>query len=254
MRTSKEKKTDSPDKEWSFESPVGPDTARTRAILDTIPDEVVPGWRAKSEDKDDVYDRAMLAAQGRPRDQRQTAERLLREAEFEVGEKRLEASAEEADASPQSAVEQREAWDKYLNDPKHAVGYEDGAKLITGRQKWDDALKGFKQTLAAKAERDGESETWVDMTLKYYRKRGFTLVRVKELQEEFRKLSGYRGQGKVLNKETDGRLKVNRKKKLAKLQKAQKLKSTKAVHISFNEAIHSIPAAGVKAPLRGGAY
>jgi hypothetical protein len=55
------------------------------------------------------------------------------------------------------------------------------------------------------------------------RGKGFTGTEVKELQEEFRKLSGYHGQGRVM-REGDMRLKANKKKKLAELEKARKAK------------------------------
>jgi hypothetical protein len=223
MKANREKKTDNPDSEWLIESPVGPDTARTRGILNTIPDVVVPGWKAKPEEKDDVCDRALLIAQGRPRDKNQTAERLLREAEFEVGEKRLEAMAAEADALPQLAAEALEVRKKHKDET--TIEYGELISLVTGRKRWDRALPQWKDFWAKKAKREGQSETWLEAKLLTYRnpKKKITLAEAEGLREEFSQLSGYRGQGNVL-RPADGRLKVNKNKKLARLQKAQELK------------------------------
>jgi hypothetical protein len=257
----KEKK----ESEWLIESPVGPDAARTRAILDTIPDEVVPGWKAKPEDKDEVFDRALLIAHSRPRAKSQTAERLLREAEVEVGEKRLEARAAEADASPELAAGQREAWKKYLAE--NSVPVQKAIKLITRREKWDDAKSWWERFWATKVKREGKPKEWLEAKLIQYRnpKKKLTLAEVEKLRQEFDQLSGYRGQGKVL-RPTDGRTKVNRAKKLTKLQKAQEPKrprgrpqtsvSIKPVFTGKLETLQSIAAAAAtgKIPLRKPAY
>lgn len=245
MKTSKKKKTDSLNKEWLFESSDA-DAARTRTILDTIPDEVVPGWKAKPEDKDDVYDRAMLLAHSRPRDQGQTAKRLLKEAAFEVGEKRLEARAAEADASPQLAAEAREPWEKYMAE--NSVPVQKAIKLITRREKWDDAKSWWERFWATKVKRAGKPKEWLEAKLIQYRnpKKKLTLAEVEKLRQEFDQLSEYRGQGKVLSP-SDGRLKVNRARKLAKLQKAQESKRPRGkpktkVKLMFTDNIEKLQA------------
>jgi hypothetical protein len=227
--------------------------AYERAILNTIPDVVVPGWKANPEDKDDVFDRAMLIAQSRPRDRNQTAERLLKEAEFEVGQKRLEALAAEADASPQVAAEQREAWDKYKAET--TIRYRELVSLVTEEKRWDRALSQWKDFWAKKGKREGKSEIWLEAKLIRYRnpKNKTALAEAARLRDEFSQLSEYRGQGKVLSPK-DGRLKVNRDKKVEKLRKAQEPKrprgrpqtKVKLVYTDNPEKTQAVQAAGGK--------
>jgi hypothetical protein len=183
--------------------------------------------------------------------------RRLKEADRKFELPRLEALAAQADASQELAAERREAWGKYLAETP-VKNYCEFVKLVTGRQDSDYALSRWKRFWSAKAKREGKSETWVEGKLVTYRsKKKFTLAEAKQLQEELNQLSGYRGQGKVL-KPSDGRLKVNRKKKLAKLQKAQEPKrprgrpqtSVKTVYVKDIEAVESITAAAATGKTR----
>ncbi len=236
MKTSKKKKADGPDKEWLFESPEA-DAARTRTILDTIPDDVVPERIPKDVDANGL---AMLPG---PID---AAWRRLKEADRKFKLPRLEAMAAEADASPQLAAEAREPLEKYLAE--NSVPVQKAIKLITRREKWDDAKSWWERFWATKVKREGKPKEWLEAKLIQYRnpKKKLTLAEVEKLRQEFDQLSEYRGQGKVLSP-SDGRLKVTRAKKLAKLQKVQESKRPRGkpktkVKLMFTDNIEKLQA------------
>jgi hypothetical protein len=194
-----------------------------QAILDSIPDDVIPRGEETPEDVD-AYKLAMLAAQIRPgllhstkdfREAIKTAWELLKEARFNLRQIDIEKRVKEN--LPQLEAESLEQDEKRLAAVK--IPYQRGVELITGymgKEHWDRALEWFKKFLVAKAKKEAKTETWVGAKLGSYRVQGFTGLQRKNLGEEFREWREheYRGQGRV-TKETDLRLKKNKPKTTA---------------------------------------
>jgi hypothetical protein len=203
----------------------------------------------------DDFDLAALAAQTGIQNSIEATKkaRELVEAARQQREKAaLSAQCETADASGEAADEQRNRREKYLAE--NALDYHSTVKLITGRDKWSDALSWWKRFWEIKAAREGKSATWVEAKLLLYRnKKKIILAEVERLKQEFDQLSGYRGQGKVVSA-TDGRLKASREKKLRQLEKAKEPKqkrgrprtTVKLVSTGNVEAVEAMSATGGK--------
>jgi hypothetical protein len=176
-------------------------------------------------DDNDAWDLATLAAQllrrhNTPSDAVDAAWNLV-----EAAKRKLEVEAWLESPEARADLEKQQA--EYLASLK--LPYEKGVKLITGQTRWSYALKWFKQFLEYEGSKRGEKDAtaYVGARLVRYRAKGFTGTEAKKLRTEFEQWRGKGRQGRVKKPATDGRLKVNKRKKLHEKGKVAMAELTK---------------------------
>lgn len=177
-------------------------------------------------DDNDAWELAHLAAQigGPPGKAIDTAWELVKAARLKFEAIRLQEG---------QSPEAKAAWEEWEREKAENLAnvhasFKQGIKWITSQTRLDRARESFKDFLLYNAKARGETTSArADALLVMYRNRGFTGAEARKLKAEWEQWNGKGRQGRLKKPATDGRLRENKQKALARKGKAAMSELTK---------------------------